>query len=110
MEMKRYIEVSEKLRRLLEEAEKQAKEIVTEAEERAERIISEARQEAKDMRVRAETGQFLDEMIREAEEEAEKEVEKVLEEYERKISTLKVLPPEQFQRAIELVLRRVLPQ
>lgn len=110
MEIRRYIEVSEKLRSLLEEAEKQAKEIVAQSEESAERMISEAREEAESMSVRAETGQLLDEMIREAEEAAEKEAEKVLEEYGRRISTLKDIPPERFERATELVLRRVLPQ
>ena len=110
MEIRRYIEVSEKLRRLLEEAEKQAKEIVAQAEERAEKMISEAQEEVKGIIVRTETGQVLDEMIREAEEEAEKEAERVLEEYERKISTLKDIPPERFERATELVLRGVLPQ
>lgn len=108
--MKRYLEVSEKLRRLLEEAEKQAKEIVAGADERAERMISEAREEAKGMSVRAEAGQVLDEMIREAEEEAEKEAKEIIVEYERKISTLREIPLERFARATELVLRRVFPQ
>lgn len=108
--MRRYIEISEKLRSLLEEAEKQAKEIVAQAEERAEKMISEAREEAKSMSARAESRQVLDEMVIEAQKEAEKEAEKVLEEYERKISTLKDIPPERFESATELVLRRVLPQ
>lgn len=108
--MKRYIEVSEKLRSLLEEAEKQAKEIVAQAEERAEKMISEAREKAEGMILKAETGQVLDEMVIEAQKEAEKEAEKVLEEYERKISTLKDIPPERFESATELVLRGVLPQ
>lgn len=109
MEIKRYIEVSEKLRRMLEDAEKQAKEIIAEAEARAERIIAEAREEARNLRLRAETGEALDEIVKEAEEKAKEEAEKVLKEYDKKVSTLGEIPEERFREAVELILKEVLP-
>ena len=109
MEVKRYIEVSEKLRRLLEDAERQAKEIIGQAEEQAEKIVTDAGEEAKNMRLRAETGEVLKELIKEAEKAAEDEAKKILEEYEQKLFTLKEIPQERIQEAVELVLRRVLP-
>jgi len=108
MEVKRYLDVSERLRRLQEDAEQQAKDIIAQAEELAEKIIAEAREEARGMRLKAETGEAVDELVKEAEKAAEDEAEKILEEYEKRLSGLGEIPQERFQKAIELVLQRVL--
>jgi vacuolar-type H+-ATPase subunit H len=109
VEIRRYIDVSEKLRRMMEDAEKQANEIVAQAEREAEKIVAEATEEAKNISLKAESGEIIDAVIKGEERKAEEESKSILAEYEKKLSTFREIPPERFKEATELVLRKVLP-
>jgi vacuolar-type H+-ATPase subunit H len=110
MEVKRYVEVSDKLRRLLEEAENESKQILADAEQRAEKIMAEARDEARNLRLRAETGEAVDETVKEAEKAAAEDAKKIQAEYDMRLQELGKIPPARFEEAVELVLKRVVPQ
>ena len=108
--MERVLSMGERLQRLLDEAETKADEIVEEAERKAGNMISKARADAERRRNMAQRGSGIDELLREAEEKAKVEAEKTLEDYKKKAETLKELPKEKIQMAIELVLKEVLPK
>jgi len=108
MEVRRYIEVSERLRRLVEEAETEAKTIVADAEARAEKILSDAREEARTMRLKAETGEVVDQLVKEAQDSAHAEALKITGEYDKRVSRLLAIDSQLFNRAVDEFFRRIL--
>jgi len=110
MEARRILLLSERLQRVLEEAEAEADRIIAEAKRRADRIIAEARGKAEERRIRAERGEGIEHFIAEAEAEAEREAGRILKEYEEKASKLREIQEERFEEAVSLILREVLPR
>lgn len=108
MEVRRYIEVSERLRRLVEEAETEAKRIVADAEAKAEKILSDAREEARTMRLKAETGEIVDQLVKETQDSAHLEALRTTEDYEKRVSRLLAIDPEIFDKAANEFFRRIL--
>ena len=110
MGVERVLSMGERLQRLLDGAEKEAKANIVEAERKAADMISKARAEAERRRTMAQRGYGIDEFLNEAEEKAKKEAEKKLKDYKKQVEAVKNVPEEKMKEAVALVLKEVLPE
>lgn len=109
MEVRRYLELSEKLSRLMEEAENEAKKMLVQAERESERMIAEAREEVRELRPINQDDDSIKAMVRDEERRGEEEAQRTLAKYEEKLNSLRAIPEQKYKAAIDLVLKRVLP-
>lgn len=110
MSLEKVLSMGERLKKLLDKAEKEAGEIINLAETKADEMISKAKTEAERKRNLAQRGSGIDELLREAEEKAKIEAEKSLEGYRRKAEVLKKVPDDKMEEAVARVLKEALPK
>ncbi|MEM2893678.1 MAG: V-type ATPase subunit subunit G family protein [Candidatus Bathyarchaeia archaeon] len=108
--MERVLTLSERLQRILEEAEKAGELKIEEARKRAEEMITRAKEEAENRRIRAQRGDGIEDLTRAEEEKAKLEAARILEEYRARAENLRRVPEERFKEAVELILREVIPR
>lgn len=104
------LSVGRRLENILDEAEKESLLKVTEAQRKAEGLLANARTEAEEKRARAQRGQGIDALVKEEEAKAKIEAEKVKTEYKKKADALRNSPKAKRAKAIEMVVKEVLPQ
>lgn len=109
MEVRRYLELSEKLNRLMEEAESEAKEIMVQAERESERMIAEARERVRELKPITQDDDSIKAMVEDEERKGEEEAAKISAKYEERLKSLRAIPEQRYKAAVDLVLRRVLP-
>jgi vacuolar-type H+-ATPase subunit H len=108
--VERVLDLSGRLQRILEEAEKAAEMKVEEARKRAEEMITRAKEEAENRRIRAQRGDGIEDLTRAEEERAKLEASRILEEYRARAERLRRVPEDRFREAVEMVLGEVLPR
>jgi vacuolar-type H+-ATPase subunit H len=109
-DMKRVVSMGGRLEKLLKEAEAEAIGIISEAEKNADNIINQVRQEAEYRLSRAQRGTGIDDLIQKEEKKAKKEAELVLKDYEKKVNELQNISPEYKDKALERIIKEVLPK
>lgn len=108
--MERVLSIGERLQRLLEEAEKESERKLAEAQRKADDIIAEAKDEAENRRIGAQRGDGIEDLTRAEEEKAKAEAAKITEGYRLKADAVKRVSRESLDKALELVLKEVLPE
>jgi vacuolar-type H+-ATPase subunit H len=110
MGMERVLSIQERLQKLLNDAEREAKATVTGAQKSIDDRISSIRIEANRKLAMAQRGSGIEQLLKEEEKSAEKEAEKILEEYDKKAEDLKAVPKKKRDSAVSFILKEVLPE
>ncbi len=110
MEMKKILNLSERLNELIEKAEAEAKGLVSKAQTKAETSLAETKKEAERRRLLAQRRIGLEEFLAESEAEAEKEAKKVTKEYAKRVKEIKDTSDDKIKEAVDYILSEVLPE
>jgi vacuolar-type H+-ATPase subunit H len=110
MEMKNILSLGERLKVLIEKAESEAEELISQAQSKSDDTLTMVKEDAERRRQRAQRRTGLEEFLTEAETEATKEAKKVTEDYEKRVQEIKDTSEEKIKKAVEMVLKEVLPQ
>ncbi len=108
--MESVLSIGERLRKLLTDAEAEAKAMVAEAKSVGDEKITEAQKNAVRKKAMAQRGTGIEELLKDEEKKAEKEAKKILKDYTAKAEALRDVPEDKRKEVIETVLKEVLPQ
>jgi vacuolar-type H+-ATPase subunit H len=110
MGMERVLSIQERLQKLLNDAEREAKVTVTGAQKSIDDRVSAIKTEANRKLAMAQRGSGIEQLLKEEEKSAEKEAGKILKDYDKKAEDLKVIPKKNRDAAVSFVLKEVLPE
>lgn len=108
--MERVLSIQDRLQKLLDDAEREAKAKVTGAQKNIDDRISAIRTEANRKLAMAQRGSGIEQLLKEEEKSAEKEATKILKTYDEKAEDLKAVPKKKREEAVSFVLKEVLPE
>lgn len=108
METDKLISLTERLEKILEKSELEAKEKVANAQRIADEMISKAKVEAERKRSLTQRASGIEYLIKSEEEKAKKEAELIIEQYKKDATELSNVPKKKMDSAIDAIIKEVL--